>query len=49
MSYCDENGKVTLMLSREDFNFLVLGLGVATGRMLKEGEKVDRNGLWLNG
>ena len=34
MSYSESNGQVTLTMSREDYDFLVLNLAMASGRYL---------------
>lgn len=41
MSYREENNQVILTMSREDYAQLIFVLGIATGHMLKEGEKID--------
>jgi hypothetical protein len=41
MSYREENGQVVLTMPREDYELLLLWLGMATGGILKDGDRAD--------
>ena len=41
MSYSEKDGQVTLTMSREDYDFLLISLGLATGEFLRANDHVD--------
>jgi hypothetical protein len=48
VSYREENGQVILTMSREDYDYLLIALGIATGHAMKQGGRPDKCLAFVN-
>jgi hypothetical protein len=49
MSYSEENGQVVLRMTREDYDAILIRLGISAAWLLRHGGTLDRELKLLNG